>query len=162
MCRVRHPPFLSAPAAFSIPSRLLSPFTPSEGVGHTRVFHTPLEGVELLRCLYRRCEAVIRFLTLLTPSEGVGHTRVFLTPLEGVELLRCLYRRCEAVIRFPTLLTPSEGVGHTRVFHTPLEGVELLRCLRMLFFCPQQVSGLTAGRCPISDSCPFPYTVLRL
>ena len=42
--------------------------TPSEGVGHTRVF--------------------------LTPSEGVGHSRVFLTPLEGVELPRCLRMLC--------------------------------------------------------------------
>ena len=90
---------------------------------------TPSEEVELLQCLYRRCESVIRFRTLLTPSEGVGHSRVFLTPLEGVELPRCLYRRCESVIRFRTLLTPSEGVGHTRVFLTPLEGVELLQCL---------------------------------
>ena len=119
MCRVRHPPFLSAPAAFSIPSRLLSPFTPSEGVGVSRIF--------------------------LTPSEGVGHTCVFLTPLEGVELLRCLYRRCESVIRFLTILTPSEGVGHTRVFLTPSEGVELLRCLYVrcapVFHFRQNLSG---------------------
>ena len=61
MCRVRHPPFLSTPAAFSIPSRLLSPFTPSEGVGHTRVFLTPLEGAELSQCLHVRCAPVFHF-----------------------------------------------------------------------------------------------------
>ena len=55
---------------------------------------TPSEEVELLQCLYRRCESVIRFRTLLTPSEGVGHSRIFLTPLEGVELLRCLRMLC--------------------------------------------------------------------
>ena len=64
--------------------RLLPLVTPSEGVGFSRIFRTPLEGVELPQFLYVRCEAVLRLLPLVTPSEGVGFPGIFRTPLEGV------------------------------------------------------------------------------
>ena len=54
---------------------------PSYSFGRSRLFahfSTPLEGVELLRCLCMRCGAVFRLPFLLTPSEGVGFLRISL------------------------------------------------------------------------------------
>ena len=64
--------------------------TPSEGVVISVKSLTPLEGVELLRSLYRLCRSVLPLTSYLTPSEGVVISAKSLTPSEGVELLRCL------------------------------------------------------------------------